>query len=428
MRHKKYDIFISYRRSCSYDTANLIATKLKMAGYSVFFDLESLRSNKFNTQLYHAIDNCTDFLAVLPPNALDRCVNEDDWVRLEVCRALKGDKNIIPIMLNGFSWPNPMPDGMEELRNYQAITASSVEHFDLAMERLQNRYLKSKKRKSLLRYVKFSGVILASVIAILALLWGVFSFLSKDVCVKYATQLTSQASFVSVIAEENYKFRQNWNVFVYMLNDETSPELLEMAQDDFIEQINLTEQNLKQAQTLLSTAKVEIPLYHQVLLSMYGINSEDLSIGSQFAMLYYNDYLSFLENVRMAVTEPNNIKYRRFVSALFEAFDHEVNVYYAGLLSILSYFPESSLTAYKQLSPQWIYFPIQRYVLGETEDYYAQIINTETILAEKAMSEGLIELDDAVSDELDMKFQLKKQAYKHILFNVNTKEGLNYGG
>ena len=76
-----YDIFISYRRS-SYDTANLIATRLKAAGYSVFFDMETLRAGKFNEQLYDVIDNCKDFILVLPPKALDRCVNEDDWVRL----------------------------------------------------------------------------------------------------------------------------------------------------------------------------------------------------------------------------------------------------------------------------------------------------------------------------------------------------------
>ena len=101
---KQYDIFISYRRS-SYDTANLIATRLKSAGYSVFFDMEALRSGKFNEQLFDVIDNCKDFLVVLPPNALDRCVNEDDWVRLEVCRAMAKKKNIVPVMLNGFTWP-----------------------------------------------------------------------------------------------------------------------------------------------------------------------------------------------------------------------------------------------------------------------------------------------------------------------------------
>lgn len=58
---KKYDIFISYRRT-SYDTANLIATRLKAAGYRVFFDLESMRSGPFNEQLYNVIKECKAFV------------------------------------------------------------------------------------------------------------------------------------------------------------------------------------------------------------------------------------------------------------------------------------------------------------------------------------------------------------------------------
>lgn len=56
----EYDVFISYLRS-SYDTANLIATRLKAAGYSVFFDMETLHAGKFNKQLFNVIDNCKDF-------------------------------------------------------------------------------------------------------------------------------------------------------------------------------------------------------------------------------------------------------------------------------------------------------------------------------------------------------------------------------
>ena len=46
----KYDVFISYRRD-AFESANLIAEKLRSAGYSVFFDLETLRAGKFNEQL-----------------------------------------------------------------------------------------------------------------------------------------------------------------------------------------------------------------------------------------------------------------------------------------------------------------------------------------------------------------------------------------
>ena len=77
---RQYDIFISYRRS-SYELANLIATRLKAAGYRVFFDLEAMDSGPFNKQLFRVIEECRDFVLVLPPNTLERCKDEDDWVR-----------------------------------------------------------------------------------------------------------------------------------------------------------------------------------------------------------------------------------------------------------------------------------------------------------------------------------------------------------
>ena len=119
----KYDVFISYRRT-SYESANLIATRLRAEGYRVFFDLESMRSGLFNEQLYNVIEECKDFVLVLPPDALDRCHDEEDWLRKEILHAMKHKKNIIPVTLNGFQWPDSMPSGMENLCMYQSLSAS----------------------------------------------------------------------------------------------------------------------------------------------------------------------------------------------------------------------------------------------------------------------------------------------------------------
>ena len=86
-----YDVFISYRRSGGEYTAKILRDRLEDMGYRVFFDVESLRSGYFNTKLYSVIDECRDFLLILSPGALDRCANPDDWVRLEVERALAQD-------------------------------------------------------------------------------------------------------------------------------------------------------------------------------------------------------------------------------------------------------------------------------------------------------------------------------------------------
>ena len=65
---KQYDIFISYRREGGMEMADAIYQRLQNAGYSVFLDLEQLKSGKFNEQLLSVIDGCTDFIVVLPPN------------------------------------------------------------------------------------------------------------------------------------------------------------------------------------------------------------------------------------------------------------------------------------------------------------------------------------------------------------------------
>ena len=61
----KYNVFVSYRRT-SFESANLIAEKMRSMGYSVFFDVETLRAGNFNEQLFDVIDNCDDFILVLP--------------------------------------------------------------------------------------------------------------------------------------------------------------------------------------------------------------------------------------------------------------------------------------------------------------------------------------------------------------------------
>jgi hypothetical protein len=47
----KFKIFISYRRKGGYDTAKLIYERLKMDGYSVSFDLDTLENGNFGNEL-----------------------------------------------------------------------------------------------------------------------------------------------------------------------------------------------------------------------------------------------------------------------------------------------------------------------------------------------------------------------------------------
>ncbi len=398
MKHN-YDIFISYRRS-SYETANLIATRLKSAGYRVFFDLESMRSGPFNEQLFNVIEGCRDFVIVLPPDALERCSNEEDWVRKEVLCAMSHKKNIIPVMLNGFVWPNPMPQGMEELCNYQAVAAGSVEYFDMAMEKLQKRYLLSKRHLPIKKLIKISSIIISSLLALVAIIFAVFMVLSRDVCKKYATCLTIDASQVHIIAAENDYLKQSWETFNNMLNYEQRPERIKSYQEEMLSSIDLVEQNIRQIWQV-DSVPMDINSYHSFLLSLHGINAESISISPSLATLYYTDYINTLNIIRTAVTEPNTSN-RRFVSVLFEALEHSINAYYLSTLCELSAFPKYSRELYNKINEEWLHFPILFYKIDESKEYYESRMKTESKLAYDAHSRysSILEKTDAELEDL----------------------------
>jgi len=169
----KYDVFISYRRDGGAATARILRDRLADMGYRVFFDVESLRSGYFNEALYSVIDQCKDVIVVLSPNALDRCVNEDDWVRKEVEHALAKKKNVIPVMLRGFDFPKVLPESVNSLRFCNGLVASE-DFFDAFIEKLTE-FLQAKpamlRGLAQSRAVKrFLPALLAAVLVLAALL------------------------------------------------------------------------------------------------------------------------------------------------------------------------------------------------------------------------------------------------------------------
>lgn len=110
-----YDIFISYRRVGGYETAKHLYDLLSRDGYSVSFDIDTLRNGDFDVELLKRVEECTDFVLILNKGAFDRTIDpnfdpQKDWLRQELAHALKLGKNIIPIMLNGFTeFPDNLP-------------------------------------------------------------------------------------------------------------------------------------------------------------------------------------------------------------------------------------------------------------------------------------------------------------------------------
>jgi len=138
-----YDIFISYRQVGGEYAAKILRDHLQDEGYRVFFAEESQRSGYFNTNIYSVIDECTDFILILSTGSLDRCANEEDWVRREVECALQKGKNIVPIMMRGFTFPDKLPESMDPLRYCHGIEAPP-QFFDAVLQQLKDKLLKTK--------------------------------------------------------------------------------------------------------------------------------------------------------------------------------------------------------------------------------------------------------------------------------------------
>src|SRR5882757_4465764 len=130
-----YDAFISYRRDGSASQARLIKSELTNRNYQVFLDVADLDRGHFDDQLLTTIAETPNFILVLAPGSLDKCVNEGDWLRRELRQAIATRRNVIPVCLPGFSFPTSLPADIAELSRHQAVEYSHT-LFDATIEKI----------------------------------------------------------------------------------------------------------------------------------------------------------------------------------------------------------------------------------------------------------------------------------------------------
>jgi hypothetical protein len=192
-----YDIFISYRRKGGFATANHLYNLLKGDGYCVSFDIDTLRSGNFDTELLKRIDECTDFILVLNPGAFDRCLDPaidktNDWLRNELAHALEKGKNIIPVMLDGFgSFPPDLPEDIAQVA-FKNAPMYDIHYFDAFYEKLKKDFLRSLPAgqippDGIMRYLWIVGrqlkrvsAVIYLTLAILAAAVGVLGFIALN--------------------------------------------------------------------------------------------------------------------------------------------------------------------------------------------------------------------------------------------------------
>lgn len=137
----EFDIFISYRRVGGFETAKHLYDLLKHDGYTVSFDIDTLREGKFNVALLSRIKLCQDFVLIVDPHTFDRTLDpsfdsEQDWLRQELSYALSLQKNVIPILLAGASFPEGLPDDIREVK-YMNGPGYSKDYFDAFYNKLK---------------------------------------------------------------------------------------------------------------------------------------------------------------------------------------------------------------------------------------------------------------------------------------------------
>lgn len=137
----EFDIFISYRRVGGFETAKHLYDLLRHDGYTVSFDIDTLREGKFNVALLSRIKMCQDFVLIVDPHTFDRTLDpsfdpEQDWLRQELSYALSLQKNVIPILLAGASFPDKLPDDICDVR-YMNGPGYSKDYFDAFYNKLK---------------------------------------------------------------------------------------------------------------------------------------------------------------------------------------------------------------------------------------------------------------------------------------------------
>ena len=189
-----YDIFISYRRKgAGAGVAGELQSKLENLGFKVFLDVDKIGSGEFPDQIKHAIEECKDFLLVLSPGTLDRCVDEEDWVRREILMAQEFGKNIIGVGLPGFIMPEAeaLPAALQFLATKQVFVWTH-EYRAASFEKIAENLISSKlkKKRNRQKLIILAPVVLALIVAGVLLLPK-----NEPVDAEKVSEVTEQVSF-----------------------------------------------------------------------------------------------------------------------------------------------------------------------------------------------------------------------------------------
>lgn len=408
----KYDVFVSYRRDGGYETALPIVEKLRSAGYRVFFDLESMNAGKFNEQLLRVIDEAKDFILVLPQDGLDRCADENDWVRREATEAISKNKNIIPVMLKGFRWPENLPEELKSLPDYQGISASAPEHFDLAVQRLKG-YLKSKPHILWKKWLVYGGVTAAILLLLTGICWTVLTQMAKPVCNRVGTKLTMHINTSHQLYENEEAFYRDWDNYINLRKtanaasrQELDAEIIGRIDSFYLPNVTRIINSWPQFG--------HVSDYDKFLLSIFGYDaSEAGDIPFESIKEEYKAMADEVFTVRKALVEADRLNNSTLNSLkdIEEMYRHGHNMEYYAYLEDMSHLPESSWETHKRTARNRFLYPATSESLSG-EEYRRLMEHEEEFIEHKGEALNVIHeiLLNTTNHEEEILYNLQNMA------------------
>lgn len=116
-----FDTFISYRRAGGSEVASRLYDFLRFKGFNPFYDITGMENGRFDEQLKARLIQSENYVLILSKNALDRCNEEGDWVRIEIATAIEYNLNIVVLEEEGFEYPKSLPDNIVAIKNYNVM-------------------------------------------------------------------------------------------------------------------------------------------------------------------------------------------------------------------------------------------------------------------------------------------------------------------
>ncbi len=180
-------IFISYRRDDTAGDARSVYQRLQrtFGSRQLFMDVDSIqRGRDFHQVLDRHLKQSAIMLAVIGPRWVDardaegnrRLEDPDDFIRLEVARALKRDIAVIPLLVGGARMPKAgeLPADLRGLTRRQGITITH-ENFPSDMDALEKDIGALLQRPKLRSLIAVSSTVLALIVLVSAYVLGAFA-------------------------------------------------------------------------------------------------------------------------------------------------------------------------------------------------------------------------------------------------------------